>query len=180
MIVTTPVIDVEVAKPFPIQTIIYAHELDENNHVNLKFYENGTEIPLTEVTIKMNVASESGVYIAEGATVNIATGGAYAWFPVSVQSGYTFLPGRNKVEFEFTVRNSEKHYTICPIIVECTPSVLDGTDITESSIGNLADFAREIVEARGDYDSLDARLTADEGEVGTLNAMLEARLEGTL
>ena len=129
-----------------IRNEIYSHERDENYFLFVRFRKGSERINLTSEnhTVHATLVSNNNL-IAQDVALEIEDHGCR--LNIGNNEAYNVPAGKLKVEFKITFTQSDPVEIICPVrplIVHVKKSTLNGADITEHSVGNVADFIRAL------------------------------------
>lgn len=125
---------------------IYSHERDENYFLFVRFRKGSERINLTSEnhTVHATLVSNKNL-IAQDVALEIEDHGCR--LNIGNNEAYNVPAGKLKVEFKITFTQTDPVEIICPVrplIVHVKKSTLNGADITEHSVGNVADFIRAL------------------------------------
>ena len=129
-----------------IRNEIYSHERDENYFLFVRFRKGSERINLTSEnhTVHATLVSNKNL-IAQDVALEIEDHGCR--LNIGNNEAYNVPAGKLKVEFKITFTQTDPVEIICPVrplIVHVKKSTLNGADITEHSVGNVADFIRAL------------------------------------
>lgn len=129
-----------------IRNEIYSHERDENYFLFVRFRKGSERINLTSEnhTVHATLVSNKNL-IAQDVALEIEDHGCR--LNIGNNEAYNVPAGKLKVEFKITFTQSDPVEIICPVrplIVHVKKSTMNGADITEHSVGNVADFIRAL------------------------------------
>lgn len=129
-----------------IRNEIYSHERDENYFLFVRFRKGSERINLTSGnhTVHATLVSDKNL-IAQDVALEIEDHGCR--LNIGNNEAYNVPAGKLKVEFKITFTQTDPVEIICPVrplIVHVKKSTLNGADITEHSVGNVADFIRAL------------------------------------
>lgn len=129
-----------------IRNEIYSHERDENYFLFVRFRKGSERINLTSGnhTVHATLVSNKNL-IAQDVALEIEDHGCR--LNIGNNEAYNVPAGKLKVEFKITFTQTDPVEIICPVrplIVHVKKSTLNGADITEHSVGNVADFIRAL------------------------------------
>ena len=129
-----------------IRNEIYSHERDENYFLFVRFRKGSERINLTSEnhTVHATLVSNNNL-IAQDVALEIEDHGCR--LNIGNNEAYNVPAGKLKVEFKITFTQTDPVEIICPVrplIVHVKKSTLNGADITEHSVGNVADFIRAL------------------------------------
>ena len=129
-----------------IRNEIYSHERDENYFLFVRFRKGSERINLTSENhiVHATLVSNKNL-IAQDVALEIEDHGCR--LNIGNNEAYNVPAGKLKVEFKITFTQTDPVEIICPVrplIVHVKKSTLNGADITEHSVGNVADFIRAL------------------------------------
>ena len=129
-----------------IRNEIYSHERDENYFLFVRFRKGSERINLTSEnhTVHATLVSNKNL-IAQDVALEIEDHGCR--LNIGNNEAYNVPAGKLKVEFKITFTQTDPVEIICPVrplIVHVKKSTMNGADITEHSVGNVADFIRAL------------------------------------
>lgn len=163
-------ININVNSAYPSTDEVYSHELNcgGSRKIAIAFWEDsnpidlsGKDLTATFVTNKRLIAEDVEL---EKINDNIAQ------LDISSTENYRILPGTMLVEIKIAEGNKEL-YPSSALVIKVRRSIIDDAEVTPESYGTVSEILQEVAEARGNFNSLGARLnnTDDKFPVDTSN-----------
>lgn len=137
---------------------IYSHELDRYHYINVAFFDNGDNVELSGLTVKASITCD-GFVVAENVGCSYITEGGVDGVRLNIATNDNFTILSGKMKIEFSIKNGDVIvHPVAPLVIDIMPSILDNAQVTPESLGTFSQIAQEVVDARGEFNTLDERL----------------------
>lgn len=170
---------IDISKPYPTSEEVFSHELNKNSskHLTVALYEENVPFDLTNYGVTATFVCD-GYLVAEDVGVTNKHDNLFT-IDISSTNTYTILPGLMLIEFKITSGAAEL-YSVTAMQVKVVPSIRDNAQVTPESYGTVSEILQEVAEARGNFNSLDARLDADEAQINAILPIDYSKLRSDL